>query len=109
MTESEICISYKGARHPNEQAQILAELNGTDRLGIIRILVKNHVELACPTVRYLHRRLDQLDRVISRKEQKRREIMEDSHCKVPVRLNREIEDGECEYQKIVEILNMGKA
>ncbi len=69
MTESEICISYKGARHPNEQAQILAELNGTDRLG----------------------------------------IMEGSHCKVPVRLNREIEDGECEYQKIVEILNMGKA
>lgn len=109
MTEREICISYKGAKQPNEQAQILADLNGTDRLEIIRILVKNHVELARSTVQYLHRRLDRLDRMISRKEQERREAVGDGSCKEPAKLNREIEEGECEYHKIAEILNMVKA
>ncbi len=109
MTEHEICISYKGARQPNEQTQILAELNCTDRIEIIRILVKNNVELACQTVRYLQRRLEQLNTLLVKKERKRREMMKDSHLGVPERLNREIEDGESEYRKIAEILNMVKA
>lgn len=109
MTEREICISYKGARHPNEQTQILAELNGTERLDIIRILVKNDVELAWATVQYLHKRLDRLDRMISKKEKERRKVIEGSYYKDPAKLNREIEAGECEYHKIAEILNMVKA
>ena len=67
MTEREICISYKGARQPNEQTQILADLNGMKRIEIIKILVKNHVELAGQTVRYLQRRLDQLNEVLVKK------------------------------------------
>lgn len=109
MTEREICISYKGARKPNEQTEILAELNGTDKIEIIKILAKNDVELAWPTVRYLHRRLDQLNKLLIKKERERSETMEGSHCKVPDKLNREIADGECEYKKIAEILNMVKA
>lgn len=109
MTEREICISYKGAKRPNEQTGILADLNCTDRVGIIGILVENGVELAWPTVRYLHRRLDGLDKKLSRKEKKRREIMEGGLGKVPDRLNREIEDGEGEYRKISGILSKAKA
>lgn len=106
MTENEICISYKGARQPNEQTQILADLNGMKRIEIIKILVENHVELAGQTVRYLQRRMDQLDEVLVKKEQKRKEAMKKRNLRVSTRLEREIEKGECEYQEIAEILNM---
>lgn len=109
MTEREICISYKGARRPDEQTQIMAELNCTDRLEIIKILVKNDVKLARSTVGYLQRRLDRLDKLIVKKEKKRREAAKDGHLKMQDRMNREIEDGECEYRKIAEILNTAKA
>lgn len=109
MTEHEICISYKGARKPYEQTQILAELNGTDKIEIIKILAKNNVKLAGPTVKYLHRRLDQLNKLLIKKEKERNKTMKDKHCKVPDKLNREIADGECEYKKIAEILSMVKA
>lgn len=109
MTEREICISYKGARQPNEQTQILADLNGMKRIEIIKILVENHVELAGQTVRYLQRRLDQLNEVLVKKEQKRKEAMEKRNLRVSARLEREIEKGECEYQEVAEILNTVKA
>lgn len=83
MTEREICISYKEAKQPNEQTKILAELNGTDRFEIIRILIKNDVKLASSTIKYMHKRLEQLDANISK--------------------------GEREYHKIVDLLNMVKA
>lgn len=109
MTEHEICISYKGARQPNEQAQILADLNGIKRIEVIKILVGNHVELTGQTVRYLQRRLDQLNDVLVEKERKRKEAMKNRDLRVSARLEREIEKGECEYQEIAEILNTIKA
>lgn len=106
MTEHEICISYKGARQPNEQTQILADLNGMKRTEIIKILVENHVELAGQTVQYLQRRMDQMNEVLVKKEQKRKEAMKKRNLRVSTRLEREIEKGECEYKEIAEILNM---
>lgn len=108
MTEREICISYKEARRPDEQTQILADLNGTNKVEIIKILAKNKVELTGLTVRYLHRRLDQLNKLLVKKEQKRKEATMDGRLKVHDRLEQEIKEGECECQKIAEILNMAK-
>lgn len=109
MTEYEICASYRGARRPDEQTQILADLNATNKMEIINILVKNKVELTGLTVKYLYRRLDELNRRLVKKEQKRKEATMDGRLKVHDRLEQEIKESECEYQKIVEILNMAKA
>lgn len=108
MTEHEICISYKGARKPNEQPQILAELNGTDKIEIIKILAKNNVKLTGMTIKYLHGRLDRLNKLLIKKEQERNKTMKDNQCKVLDKLNREIAESECEYKKIAEILSMVK-
>lgn len=108
MTDQEICISYKGARRSNEQVQILADLNDASKTEIVRILVKNNVELARATIKYLHKRLDQLDTRIVRKELKCREIDENRHPRKLMRLENEIEADEQEYCDIAKILSMVK-
>lgn len=108
MTDQEICISYKGARRSNEQVQILADLNDASKTEIVRILVKNNVELARATIKYLHKRLDQLDTRIVRKELKCREIDENRHPGKLMRLENEIEADEREYRDIAKILSMVK-
>lgn len=108
ISDQEICISYKGARNPNEQIQILADLNNVSRTEIICILVKNNVELTRMTVRRLHKRLDQLDARIAKKELKRREIDENRNPGRLMRLENEIEADEQEYRDIAKILSMAK-
>lgn len=108
MTDREICISYKGARMPNVQIQILADLNSVSKMEIISILVKNNIELTRQTVRYMHRRLDQLDGRIAKKESKCREIDANIHFRRLTRLEEEIKADEQEYRDIAKILNMAK-
>ncbi len=104
MTEQEICISYKGAKNPNEQTQILAELNDTSRNEIIRILVSNDVKLSRTTVTYLYKRLDQLNERIVRKERKCSELSGDNHYRRLTRLENEIKNDEREYRDIAKTL-----
>lgn len=61
MTDREICYSYRSARHKAQQIQILAELNGTNNLEIIKVLVRNGEKLPASTVNALYKRLDKLD------------------------------------------------
>lgn len=74
MTEYEICYSYRSARYKKQQIQILAELNSTDSLEIIRILVCNGEELPESTVNKLHKQLDSLDMQIREKEREYKAI-----------------------------------
>lgn len=104
MTEQEICISYKGAKNLNEQTQILAELNGTSRNEIIRILVSNDVELSRTTVTYLYKRLDQLNERIVEKERKCTELGGNDHYRRLTRLENEIRNNEREYRDIAKTL-----
>lgn len=49
MTEEEICHSYRTAKFPKEQVNILADLNVTDRQTIIEILYR-HGELSSSAI-----------------------------------------------------------
>ena len=60
------------------------------------------------TVRRLHKRLDQLDARIAKKELKRREIDENRNPGRLMRLENEIEADEQEYRDIAKILSMAK-
>lgn len=75
MTDYEICCSYRSARYKKQQIQILAELNGTDSLDIIRILVRSGEELPECTVNKLHKQLDSLDRQIREKEREYKAVV----------------------------------
>lgn len=61
MIASEICRSYHSARHKAQQIQILAELNDTDSLEIIKALVRGGERLPDSTVNKLFKRLDKLE------------------------------------------------
>ena len=41
MSNEEICREYRTAKCPSKQIQVLADLNGTDRKTILKILVEN--------------------------------------------------------------------
>lgn len=75
MTEREICIMYRGAKNQNTQLQILADLNGTSRIEIIRILAENGERLPSRIVGQLYKRLDALEAQIHEREQEYREIV----------------------------------
>lgn len=105
MKDQEICRLYREAKYPNEQVQIFADLESTNKYEIIRILIANNEELKQPTVRHLHKRLDSLDRLISKKEQRRRDLVKADGHEAPARLNREIANAEREYQTVTELLS----
>lgn len=75
MTEREICIMYREARNQKNQLQILAELNGTSRIEIIRILVKNGEKVQSSVIEKLYKRLNVLEEQISEREHEYREIV----------------------------------
>lgn len=76
MTEREICIMYRDAKNQNTQLQILADLNGTSRIEIIKILVRNGEKLPSRVISQLCRRLDVLDAQIHEREREYREIVQ---------------------------------
>lgn len=76
MTEREICLSYREAKKRNAQLQVLAELNGTSRVRIIGILLKNGEKLPDGVISQLYKRLDVLDAQISEREREYREIVQ---------------------------------
>lgn len=76
MTEREICLSYREAKNRNTQLQVLAELNGTSRVRIIGILLKNGEKLPDRVISQLYKRLDVLDAQISEREREYREIVQ---------------------------------
>lgn len=76
MTEREICLSYREAKNRNTQLQVLAELNGTSRVRIIGILLKNGEKLSDRVISQLYKRLDVLDAQISEREREYREIVQ---------------------------------
>ena len=41
MTDYEICYSYRTAKYKSRQIHIIAELNGTKDLEVIKVLTKN--------------------------------------------------------------------
>lgn len=59
---------YREARNRETQVQILAELNSTDRIEIIRILLKNGEKLPARVINKLYSRLDTLEKQIFEKE-----------------------------------------
>ncbi len=61
MNEHEICTMYREAKNKNQQIQILAELNGTKQLEIIKVLLINGEELPKRAIDKLFRRLDTLE------------------------------------------------
>lgn len=74
MSEREICSDYRNAKDRNEQIKVMAELNGIDRMEVMRILVKNGERLTCRVSGQLERRLETLNRKIAKLEQEYREI-----------------------------------
>ena len=74
MIASEICRSYHSARHKAQQIQILAELNDTDSLEIIKVLVHGGEELPDSTVNKLFKRLDKLEMEIREREREYKAI-----------------------------------
>ncbi len=76
MTEREICLSYRLAKKRNMQLQVLAELNGTNQVKIIEILVKNGEKLSAKVTSQLYKRLDVLDAQISVREKEYCEIVQ---------------------------------
>lgn len=91
MTEGEICRQYRSAKDRASQLQILADLNCAPRLEIIKILMHNGEQVRLPLAAKgkkrtteltdeeyaaaLFRRLDVLDREISKREREYREIV----------------------------------
>lgn len=90
MTEGEICRQYRSAKDRASQLQILADLNCVPRLEIIKILMHNGEQVRLPLAANkkrtteltdeeytaaLFRRLDVLDREISKREREYREIV----------------------------------
>lgn len=75
MTEREICIMYREAKNQKNQLQILAELNGTSRYEVIRILIKNGEKLLPDVIGQLYKRLNALEKQISEREGEYREIV----------------------------------
>lgn len=74
MTAREICYSYHSARHKAQQIQILAELNDTDSLEIIKALVRGGERLPDSTVNKLFKRLDKLEMEIREREREYKAI-----------------------------------
>ena len=74
MIASEICRSYHSARHKAQQIQILAELNDTDSLEIIKALVRGGERLPDSTVNKLFKRLDKLEMEIREREREYKAI-----------------------------------
>lgn len=74
MIASEICRSYHSARHKAQQIQILAELNDTDSLEIIKALVRGGERLPDSTVNKLFKRLDKLEMEIREREREHKAI-----------------------------------
>lgn len=74
MSEREICSDYRNAKDRNEQIKVMAELNGIDRMEVMRILVKNGERLTCKVSGQLERRLDTLNGKIAKLEQEYHEI-----------------------------------
>ncbi len=72
MTAREICRSYHAARHKAQQ--ILAELNDTDSLEIIKALVRGGERLPDSTVNKLYKRLDKLEMEIREREREYKAI-----------------------------------
>lgn len=46
MSEADICLEYKLARLQSEQIQILADLNLCDTESIMRVLIRNGVDMS---------------------------------------------------------------
>ena len=110
MTENAICRSYRGARNPVTQMQVLADLNGMDKMDIMEILVRNGESLPETTVNYLHKRMDTLKKKIAKKEEEYRANVGDDNYnryKRLDRLDREIARHEREYREIENVLNLG--
>lgn len=63
-----------GARHKAQQIQILAELNDTDSLEIIKALVRGGERLPDSTVNKLFKRLDKLEMEIREREREYKAI-----------------------------------
>ena len=74
MTAREICRSYHNARRKAQQIQILAELNDTDILEIIKALVRGGERLPDSTVNKLFKRLDKLEMEIREREREYKTI-----------------------------------
>lgn len=75
MTDREIRYSYRNARHKARQIRILAELNDTDSLEIIKALVRGGEKLPDGTVNRLFNRLDALEMQIREREREYRAIV----------------------------------
>ena len=84
MTEQEICSSYKSAKYKNRQIQVLAELNGTDWIAVVGVLLKNGEQIPRETITRMYRKLDALEKQIAEKEREYERvagIMKGGMCK----------------------------
>lgn len=64
MTDREICRMYREAKDRRAQLQILADLSGMGKAGVIGVLARNGERLPCGEAAKLYRRLDALEKQI---------------------------------------------
>lgn len=76
MTDYEICYSYRTAKYKSRQIHIIAELNGTKDLEVIKVLTKNGEALPENTIEKMFKQLERLDEQIKEKEREYKEIVE---------------------------------
>ena len=76
MTDREISSMYRWSKNKSEQIQILADLNCTEPLEIIKILVRNEEKLPAKEMKKLYKRLDELDTQIAEREKEYRKILQ---------------------------------
>lgn len=74
MTDYEICYSYRNAKCQEQQIQVLADLNATEKTQIIAVLIKNGEEIPGKITKRLYKRLDTLEKQIREREREYREI-----------------------------------
>lgn len=74
MTEGEICRSFRSAKDKARQIKVLAQLNGTDSLEIIKTLTLGGEELPKGTVGRLYKRLETLEAQIREREREYKAI-----------------------------------
>lgn len=75
MTEREICISYREAKHKRKQIPIIADLSEKSRQEIIGILLRNGENVMKQDIEHLYKRLDTLDAQIAEREREYRAIV----------------------------------
>lgn len=106
MNEREICISYREAKNPYAQLQVLADLNGIERKDVVKILLKNGETVQKREIKVLNRWSDRLQKKIQKMEEEYSDLVKKHSYKRLEVLDGQIREAEREYYEIEAMLTV---